>query len=229
MRSTTSPDSGSASPPSSSAASGEHAGIFETGSGRWATFAPPGGRAGAALRGQPGEPAPAAGGGARRGLPALALRAALPLPAPPRGSPFTVRVGDVSATIDYEPAESQSRHVRGQLQLARSGVVPAQLPGRRGPGALLPLPGRRLHGGVPHRLRPDAHPAGRGRRAAPAPDRHLPPRRGRPAPLYGAVARYHDRPRVAEAAGVPRVLQRRGRGRASGPPTRPAGPAWWRP
>ena len=62
-------------------------------------------------------------------------------------------------TVDYEPAESHLRPLRGQLQLARPRVVPPQLPGGRGPGALPRLRGR-LHRGVPHRLRADADPAG---------------------------------------------------------------------
>ena len=49
------------------------------------------------------------------------------------------------------------RDVRRQLQLARPDLVPRQLPGDRGAGALPPLPRRRLHGGVPHRLRAQLH------------------------------------------------------------------------
>ena len=45
------------------------------------------------------------------------------------------------------------RPVRRQLQLARAGVVPDQLPAHRDAARLPPLPGRRLHRRVPHRRR----------------------------------------------------------------------------
>ena len=64
--------------------------------------------------------------------------------------------------VDYVPAGGQHRTVWWQLQLAGTDLVPGQLPGPRGAGALSPLLRRRPQGGVPGRLGPDAHPAGGG-------------------------------------------------------------------
>ena len=44
-----------------------------------------------------------------------------------------------STASSYMPGESRHRHVRRQLQLARAGLVPAQLPAHRGARALPPL------------------------------------------------------------------------------------------
>ena len=48
-----------------------------------------------------------------------------------RDHPYELEVEGVRASIDYEPAESTTVDVRRQLQLARPGLVPAQLPGDR--------------------------------------------------------------------------------------------------
>ena len=44
--------------------------------------------------------------------------------------PFTIELGGYDRTVGYEPAESTTRHVRRQLQLARAGLDPGELPGR---------------------------------------------------------------------------------------------------
>ena len=85
------------------------------------------------------------------------------------------------SSVDYEPAESRS-DVRRQLQLARAGVVPRQLPRGRGARALPRLPRADVHGGVPDRLRHGDH-ARRGRRRAARPaGRAVPARTGRASP-----------------------------------------------
>ena len=57
-----------------------------------------------------------------------------------------------SYRVDYEPGEVDQRAVRRQLELARAGLVPDQLPAHRGAGALPPLLRRR-------RSRSSARPA----------------------------------------------------------------------
>ena len=49
------------------------------------------------------------------------------------------------------------RPVRRQLELARPGLVPDELPADRGAAEVPPLLRRRLHGGVPDRLGPVSH------------------------------------------------------------------------
>ena len=51
-----------------------------------------------------------------------------------------------AARVDYEPAESRTGALRRQLQLARAGLVPDQLPAHRGAPEVRPLLRRRLHG-----------------------------------------------------------------------------------
>ena len=45
-----------------------------------------------------------------------------------REHPYELDVEGIRATIDYEPAESTTVDVRRQLQLARTDLVPAELP-----------------------------------------------------------------------------------------------------
>ena len=62
------------------------------------------------------------------------------------------------APVDYEPGESTQRPVRRQLELARPGLVPGQLPAHRGArSATHELLRRRLHRRVPDRLGRAAH------------------------------------------------------------------------
>ena len=154
-RCATSPGSASASPPSPSAAGASAAGAFDAG----ADHAPrPDGDQAAALGGQPGAPAPPAGGGARRGLPALALRAALALQAPPR-APLHRAASATSAPPSPTSRRSPAVGMFGGNSNWRGPVwFPLNYLVDRGPGALPPLPGRRLHRGVPHRLRAGCSP-----------------------------------------------------------------------
>ncbi len=56
--------------------------------------------------------------------------------------PFILNVDGQSYRVDYEPAESPSRHVRRQLQLARPSVVPCELPAHRIAAEVPSLPKR---------------------------------------------------------------------------------------
>ncbi len=49
-----------------------------------------------------------------------------------RDAPFKLEMGGLTAQVDYEPGEFDLGAVRGQLELARAGLVPAQLPGDPG-------------------------------------------------------------------------------------------------
>ena len=63
----------------------------------------------------------------------------------PRGA--SVRVSTATASecrVDYAPGESHDRHVRRQLELARTDLVSAELPADRSAGALPPLLWRRI-------------------------------------------------------------------------------------
>ena len=67
--------------------------------------------------------------------------------------PLTIEVGGVTDDPGLRAGRVAHRSVRRQLQLARPGVVPHQLPAHRDAPRLPPLPGRRLHRRVPHRRR----------------------------------------------------------------------------
>ena len=70
--------------------------------------------------------------------------------------PFELDLDGTIARVDYEPGESHDRRVRRELELARPGVVPGELPADRGAPAVPPVPRRRLHGRVPDRVGPAA-------------------------------------------------------------------------
>ena len=106
--------------------------------------------------------------------------------------------------------------VRRQLQLARTGLVPGQLPVHRVAAALGRGPRRVVHGGVPDRLREAASPARRRRGPRPAARVHLAAGRGRSSARGGHRGEAARRPRVARPAAVPRVLPRRHRDRDRG-------------
>ena len=73
----------------------------------------------------------------------------------PRRASLRARRRRARATrVDYEPAESEQRPVRRQLQLARPDLVPGQLPAHRVAPAVPPLLRRRFQGRMPHRLGP---------------------------------------------------------------------------
>src|ERR1019366_4075785 len=123
-------------------------------------------------------------------------------------------------------------HVRRELQLARPGLVPAELPGDQRARALPPVLRRRADGRVPDRLGPAAHP-GPGR-PRPVRQAHLDlhPRSGRPAALLRRDGAAAKRSGLEGQPGLQRVLPRRQRRRDPPPPWRgPFGrrhsPAHW--
>src|SRR5262249_52884702 len=103
------------------------------------------------------------------------------------------------------------RHLRRELELARSRLVPAQLPPRRGAGALPPLLRRRTAGGAADGVGPTRQPAGGGARDPASPGEPLPPRRHRTTALSRRRAPLHRRPALPRPGAVLRVLPRRDR------------------
>ncbi len=67
--------------------------------------------------------------------------------------PFVLALNGNQFALDYAPAESTTRALRRQLELARTGLVPAQLPADRGAAEARRLPRRDIQGRVPHGLR----------------------------------------------------------------------------
>ena len=148
--------------------------------------------------------------------------------APCRASTRTIPTRSSSTArnhvVDYEPGGVDQRAVRRELELARAGVVPGQLPADRIAAEVSLLFRRRLQGGVPDGLRPDDEPVGGRHRAVAAAVVHLPAARRPP----GGVRRHRavpDRPALARPGALPRVLPRRHRARAWAPAIRRAGPA----
>ena len=120
--------------------------------------------------------------------------------------PYVFRVGSEDYRVSYLPAESDTRNVRRQLQLARPDLDARQRADHPRAAPVLRLLRRRLQGGMPDRLRPpdDALPSRRGDRAPPG--HALPAGFQRPA---ARLRRYHDvsgRPALARFDSVLRVL-----------------------
>jgi hypothetical protein len=110
----------------------------------------------------------------------VAARAAGPVGLPPRAS---LRARGRGRHGQHRLRAGRVHHalVRRELQLARPGLVPAELPGDQRPGAVPPVLRRRLHHRVPDRVREPADPGqGGGRPAGPA-HLDLHPRAGRTA------------------------------------------------
>ena len=128
-------------------------------------------------------------------------------------NPYRVDVMGVEHRVDYEPAEASTGPLRRQLELARAGLVPGQLPDHRVASEVPLLPGRPVQGGVPARIGRHAEPLGRGGGAVPAPESPLPSRRG------GAAAGLRRCPEAPDRSALPgprpllRVLPRRQRRR----------------
>ena len=95
---------------------------------------------------------PRARPGVRRGRVPVAVRAARAVQVP-RDHPVSVDLGGTVVSVDYEPAESTTGHVRRQLQLARPGVDAGQLPRAAQPAAQRPGARRDAVDRVPHRQR----------------------------------------------------------------------------
>ena len=111
------------------------------------------------------------------------------------------------------------RPVRRQLELARAGVVPDQLPGPRGAGALPPLLRRRPQGGVPGRLRTNAEPPGSRLGARGPAGVAVPAGRVRPAAVPRRGRAVRERSPLEGPGAVSRVLPRRQRPRRRGQPS----------
>ena len=89
---------------------------------------------------------------ARRERVPLALRHPLAFPRPP-GPALHLPSRRPGTSGGLRARRVHHRLLRRQLQLARPGLVPAQLPADRGAGALPPLLRRQPARGMPHRLR----------------------------------------------------------------------------
>ena len=121
------------------------------------------------LRGEPGQQrlllqpvrAGPAGEAVRQGV----RRERVPVPARPAGPVRLSPRASLPARRRGHHGEHRLRagrvhhvHVRRQLQLARPGLVPAELPDGQRPGAVPPVLRRRLHDRVPDRVGPAADP-----------------------------------------------------------------------
>src|SRR5207249_3380302 len=119
--------------------------------------------------------------------------------------------------------------VRRQLELARAGLVPGQLPAGGGSGPLPPLLRRRLPRGMSDGLGPAATPRPGGLRDRHAPEPALRARRARPAAVPRGRSALRWRPALARPAALLRILRWRQRPRRRRQPPdrldRPGGPA----
>ena len=143
-----------------------------------------------------------------------------------REHPYVFDVDGQEYRVRLRAGRVRHRAVRRQLELARAGLVPGQLPAHRGAGALPPLLRRR-------RSRSSARPAragcmnlqrgrarARARLAAPLPARR---RRAR-GPCHGDDARYRGRPALAATSCCSTSTSTATPAAASARATRPAGP-----
>ena len=129
-----------------------------------------------------------------------------------------------SSRSTTSPAESTTRALRRQLELARAGVVPAQLPADRGAAEAPLLSRRRLQGRMPDGLGARVHAVGGDDRADAPPDRRCSRATRRPPAGQRRPRQVPERPALARPDPVPRVLPRRHRRAGSARATRPAGP-----
>ena len=142
--------------------------------------------------------------------------------------PYVFQHAGQDYRVAYVPGDSDSGHVRRQLQLARPGVDAGQLPALYRAAAPLRLLRRGFQGRMSHRLGPADDAAGRGQGTGRAAGAHFPaatnPAHGRPwrqrtpsrTTRTGASCCCSTNTSTATAAP------------ASAPATRPAGPAAWR-
>ncbi len=134
-----------------------------------------------------------------------------------RGSTPSIRTSFHAGGQEYRVALSagriRHRHVRRQLQLARSDLDAGQRPDYPRPAAILRLLRQRFQGGVPHRLRThdDLVPGGRG--DFPPARKHIPEGRGRAGGQSTAAPRNSRRSALARSHAVLRILPWRQRGR----------------
>ena len=168
-----------------------------------------------------------------RGLERHARRAGVPVArtacARVARATWTTRAGSTgrapSTRVDYEPGESHTGDVRRQLQLARTGLVPAQLPAHPGAAQITATTATTLHGRVPARLGATRHAARGGGRAEPAAGVAF---LRRPARSPAGVRRRRDvpdRPALARPAACSTSTSTATPATASAPATRRDGPA----
>ena len=145
--------------------------------------------AAAAVAGRAGPAGAAAGPAVRRERVLVPARAAGPVGLPPGPSVRAFGGGDHG---QHRLRARRVHHgdVRRQLQLARAGLVPAELPGDQRPGAVPPVLRRRLHHRVPDRVRDPADAGQGGRRPAGAADLDLHPGARRPAAVLRRRLRF---------------------------------------
>ncbi len=144
-----------------------------------------------------------------------------------REHPYVLEVEGITATIDYEPAESTTAMFGGNSNWRGPALDAPQLPRRRRARPLLPVLRRRPDHRVPDRQRGGADARQDRRGPAPAPDLALPRRPRRPPPVLRLRRPAPERSRLEGQPRVQRVLPRRQRRRPRRHRTRPAGPGWW--
>ena len=140
-------------------------------------------------------------------------------------NPFVFHTGGQEHRVQYLPAESEQRDVRGQLELARAGLDAGQRAGDPGTAELLRLLRRRPHGRVPDRLREPDEPVRGGQGDLPAPFGHLPARRERPPAGLRRHRRSSRTIRTGAISSSSTSTSTATTGPASGPATRRAGRA----
>ena len=143
-----------------------------------------------------------------------------------RDHPFSLR-GRTARRYEVRLPAGRVRHgdVRRQLELARPGVVPGQLPRAARAAAPVRVLRRRLQGGVPDRLRAAVHAVRGGHRARPPADVDLRARRRRPPPGVRRHRAVPDRSRTGRTCCCSTSTSTATTAPASAPATRPDGPA----
>ena len=139
--------------------------------------------------------------------------------------PFVMNVGGQEYRVELPAGRVRHRHVRRQLELARADLDAGQRPHHPGAVAVLQLLRRRLHRGMPDRLRPADEPVPGGRGDRPAAGEHLPPGQGRPPAGLRRHARSSRTTRTGATSSSSTSTSTATTGPGSGPATRPAGPA----
>ncbi len=182
--------------------------------------------AGAAAAGdlQPGPLAQDPAARVRRERVPLAARRAHAV-ALPSGAPVRAQAGRRGVPRRLRAGGVDERAVRRQLELARPGVVSAELPADRSAAALPLLPGRRLHGRVPDGLGPHADAVADRARPLTAPGEPVPPRRRAAAARSTATARSSKTTRTGATRFCSTSTSTATRAKDSAPRTKPAGPA----
>ena len=154
-------------------------------------------------------------------------RRALGVQVPPRASVSSSRSATTTFTLDYAPGESTDVAVRRQLELARAGVVPAQLPPDRGAAEARRRAGRDVQGRVPDRLGARDDAVGGDHRDDAPPHHAVHARCRRPPARSTATARSSRAIRTGATSSRSTSTSTATPARDSAPATRPAGPASW--